>query len=163
MDETTTTSERVARESKRTRDGFTLIEIMAVVLIIGLLGGIVGTVVFAQIDKARVTTAKVQIKALEQALDAYRMDNARYPTTEQGLDALVHKPSGEPQPKRWQPEGYLPGGKVPADPWGTAYQYQAPGTKNPYAYDLWTLGADSAPGGDGNDTDRGNWPDEDEG
>lgn len=146
----------------RRHDGFTLIEMMAVVLIIGLLGGIVGTVVFSRIDQARATTAKVQIRAFEQALDAYRMDNARYPTTEQGLDSLVHKPGGEPQPRRWAQEGYLPGGQVPTDPWGNPYQYQSPGTHNPYSFDLWTLGADGSPGGSDTDADRGNWPDQED-
>jgi general secretion pathway protein G len=147
----------------RQRDrGFTLIEIMAVVLIIGLLGGIVGTVVFRQIDKAKVTTAKIQVKSLEQALDAYRMDNGRYPSTEQGLDALVHKPTGDPVPKRWQPEGYLSGGKVPMDPWDNAYQYTSPGSHNPYSFDVWSFGADGTPGGTGNDADVGNWSDETE-
>lgn len=147
----------------RQRDtGFTLIEIMAVVLIIGLLGGIVGTVVFRQIDKAKVTTAKIQLKSFEQALDAYRMDNGRYPSTEQGLDALVHKPAGDPVPKRWAPEGYLSGGKVPLDPWDNPYQYASPGTHNPYSFDLWSYGADGAPGGTENDADVGNWTDETE-
>jgi len=142
--------------------GFTLIEIMAVVLIIGLLGGIVGTVVFAQIDKARVTTCKIQLKSFEQALDAYRMDNARYPSTEQGLEALVRKPSGDPVPKRWQPEGYLPGGRVPLDPWDSEYQYVSPGTHNPYSFDVWCLGADGTAGGDNNDADVGNWTEDSE-
>jgi len=150
------------RPVKNRQQGFTLIEIMAVVLIIGLLGGIVGAVVFSQVDKARVTTAKVQVKAFEQALDAYRMDNGKYPTTAQGLQSLVQKPTGEPVPKRWQPEGYLPGGRVPNDPWDNAYQYQSPGTHNPYSFDLWSLGADGQPGGTGVDADRGNWPGEDE-
>jgi general secretion pathway protein G len=145
----------------RPRDpGFTLIEIMAVVLIIGLLGTIVGAVVFSQVDKARVTTATTQIRQLEAALDFYRMDNGRYPTTEQGLDALVHKPSIEPEPRFYRPEGYLQGGRLPADPWGEAYQYVAPGSHNPHAFDLWTLGADGKAGGEGVDSDVGNWVDE---
>ena len=85
-----------AQPRRRREDGFTLIEIMAVVLIIGLLGGIVGAAVFGRIDQARVTTAKTQIKQIEAALDFYRMDNGRYPTTDQGLDALVHPPTIEP-------------------------------------------------------------------
>ncbi len=136
---------------------FTLIEIMAVVLIIGLLGGIVGTVVFSQVDKARVNAARTQMKQLESVLEFYRMDNARYPSSEQGLQALVRKPSGDPQPKNYRPEGYLQGGVVPKDPWGEDYQYRAPGEHNPYSFDLWTFGADGRPGGDGNDADIGNW------
>jgi general secretion pathway protein G len=149
-----------AARAARRRGAFTLIEIMAVVLIIGLLGGIVGTVVFSRIDQARVTTAKIQLKTLEGALDAYRMDNARYPSTEQGLDSLVRKPSGDPQPRRWAPEGYLTGGRVPLDPWDNEYQYLSPGTHNPYSFDVWSLGADGAPGGEGNDADVGNWSDD---
>ena len=140
--------------------GFTLIEIMAVVLIIGLLGTIVGTAIFSQIDKARVTTAKAQIKQIEAALDFYRMDNGRYPTTEQGLDALVHPPTIEPLPHGYRPEGYLQGGEVPKDPWSGRYQYESPGVHNTYSFDLWTLGADGAPGGDGTNADIGNWSEE---
>jgi general secretion pathway protein G len=145
---------------RRRRAAFTLIEIMAVVLIMGLLMGIVGTVVFSQVDKARVTTATTQIRQLEAALDFYRMDNGRYPTTEQGLDALVHKPGIEPEPRFYRPEGYLQGGRLPNDPWGETYQYLAPGTQNPHAFDLWSLGADGKPGGEGTDSDVGNWVEE---
>jgi general secretion pathway protein G len=141
-----------------TRDaGFTLIEIMAVVLIIGLLSTIVGVAIFGQVDKARVTTAKTQIKRLEGALETYRMDNARYPTTEQGLDALILEPSSDPAPRNFQPGGYIQGGALPADPWGEPYQYRAPGEHNPHSFDLWSLGADGADGGDGLDADIGNW------
>lgn len=139
------------------RQGFTLIEIMAVVLIIGLLGTIVGAVVFGQVDKARVTTAKTQIRQIEAALDFYRMDNGRYPTTEQGLDALVRKPTIAPEPRNWRKEGYLQGGRVPSDPWGEPYQYRSPGAANPHSFDIWSLGADAAPGGDDVDGDIGNW------
>jgi general secretion pathway protein G len=137
--------------------GFTLIEIMAVVFIIGLLGGIVGAVVFGQVDKARVATAKTQIKQIESALEFYRLDNARYPSTEQGLRALVQKPSGDPQPRNYRPEGYLQGGAVPSDPWGEEYQYRSPGEHNTYSFDLWSFGADGKPGGSDNDSDLGNW------
>lgn len=140
--------------------GFTLIEIMAVVLIIGLLGGIVGVVIFGQVDTARITTAEAQIKQLESALEFYRLDNGRYPTTEQGLRALVEKPGTAPEPRRWRPEGYLQGGQVPLDPWGEPYQYQQPGVQNPQTFDLWSLGADSAPGGEGANADIGNWSEE---
>ncbi len=143
--------------------GFTLIEIMAVVVIIGLLSTIVGAVVFSQVDKARVTTAQSQIKGLESALEFYRMDNARYPTTEQGLQALVQRPNIEPIPKNYRPEGYLAKGRVPLDPWGNPYEYRSPGEHNPYSFDLWSWGADGAPGGEGNDADIGNWSDAFEG
>ncbi|CAG0962683.1 Type II secretion system protein G [Myxococcaceae bacterium] len=147
----------MSRMPRRRHAGFTLIEIMAVVLIIGLLGGIVGAVVFSQVDKARVNTARTQIKQLESALEFYRLDNARYPTTEQGLQSLVQKPSGDPQPRNYRPEGYLQGGKVPLDPWGEEYQYLSPGEHNNYSFDLWSFGADSKPGGTDNDADVGNW------
>ena len=141
----------------RRRLAFTLIEIMAVVLIIGLLGTIVGTAIFGQIDRARVTTARSQMKQIEAALDFYRMDNGRYPTTEQGLDALVHAPSIEPVPRNYRPEGYLQGGRVPLDPWDSPYEYVAPGEHNTYSFDLWSFGADGQPGGESTDSDIGNW------
>jgi len=141
--------------------GFTLIEIMAVVLIIGLLTAVVGTAIFGQIDRARVTTAKTQMKNIEAALDFYRMDNGKYPTTEQGLDALVHQPSTEPVPRQYRPEGYISGGKVPRDPWSGNYEYQAPGQHNPYGFDIWSLGADGQPGGKDVDAEIGNWSEDD--
>lgn len=145
---------------RRRLGGFTLIEIMAVVLIIGLLGGIVGAAIFGRIDQARVTTAKTQIKQIEAALDFYRMDNGRYPTSDQGLDALVHQPSIEPIPRSYRPEGYLAGGKVPLDPWKNPYQYLSPGQNNTFSFDLWSHGADGAPGGSDTDADIGNWDQE---
>lgn len=148
---------------RRRRNGFTLIEIMAVVLIIGLLGGIVGAAIFGRIDQARVTTARTQIKQIEAALDFYRMDNGRYPTTDQGLEALVHPPTMEPIPRNYRPEGYLSGGKVPDDPWGNPYNYLSPGQNNPYAFDLWSYGSDGAPGGTDTAADIGNWADEGQG
>ncbi len=142
----------------RARDaGFTLIEIMAVVLIIGLLSTIVGVAIFNQVDKARVTATSTQIRQLEAALETYRMDNARYPTTEQGLEALVREPTGEPAPRNYPTGGYLRGGALPLDSWGEPYQYLSPGDHNPTSFDLWSLGADSAPGGEGIDADIGNW------
>ena len=152
-----------ARGAESRQLGFTLIEIMAVVLIIGLLTAVVGTAIFGQIDRARVTTAKTQMKQIEAALDFYRMDNGRYPTTEQGLDALVHQPSTEPVPREYRPEGYLSGGKVPKDPWGSPYEYQAPGQRNTYGFDIWSFGADGQPGGKGVDADIGNWSDDSSG
>lgn len=136
---------------------FTLIEIMAVVLIIGLLGGIVGAAIFGQIDRARVTTARTQIKQIEAALDFYRMDNGKYPSTEQGLEALVQPPRIDPIPKNYRPEGYLSGGRIPLDPWSNEYEYLSPGQNNPYSFDLWSHGSDGKPGGSGTDADIGNW------
>jgi general secretion pathway protein G len=142
---------RVAREG-----GFTLIEIMAVVLIIGLLSTLVGVAIIPQIDKARVNTAKTQIKMLDGALETYRMDNSRFPTTEQGLRALI-----APPPEARNQTSYLRERQVPADPWGNPYQYEAPGQHNRGAYDLWSFGADGAPGGEGVDADFGNWAEDD--
>ncbi len=136
------------------RNGFTLIEIMAVVLIIGLLTTLVGIAIIPQIDKGRVTTARTQIKNLEAALETYRMDNARFPTSEQGLDALITAP---PDVRNYQTGGYLRERRIPVDPWGNEYQYESPGQHNDHAFDLWSFGADGIPGGDANDADIGNW------
>jgi general secretion pathway protein G len=137
--------------------GFTLIEIMAVVLIIGLLSTIVGAAIFRQVDKARVVAARAQLSSLEGVLELYRMDNGKFPTTEQGLIALVEVPTSEPVPRNYPPGGYLKDGRVPVDPWGEVFQYEMPGANNPHAFDLWSLGADGAPGGEGIDADIGNW------
>jgi general secretion pathway protein G len=145
------------QRAENARRGFTLIEIMAVVLIIGLLTGIVGIQIFQQVDKGRVAAAQTQISNLASVLELYRMDNGRFPTTEQGLAALVQPPTIEPVPRNYQPGGYLPGGKIPLDPWGEPYQYLNPGQHNVHSFDLWSLGADNAPGGDGVDRDIANW------
>jgi general secretion pathway protein G len=141
--------------------GFTLIEIMAVVLIIGMLSGIVGFAVFQQVDKARVVTARAQIDRLESALELYSMDNGRFPSTEQGLDSLINAPSGSPEPVNYQPGGYLKGGELPADPWGGDFQYESPGTNNADSFDIWSLGKDGETGGTELDTDIGNWTERD--
>ncbi len=151
--------DRPTQNSVRAR-GFTLVEIMAVVLIIALLGTLVGTAVVSQIDKARVTTAKTQIKQLEAALEFYQMDNGRYPSSEQGLEALIREPTIEPLAIDYRPEGYLKGGAVPLDPWKEAYNYQSPGPNNAYSFDIWTYGKDRQAGGDGTSADVGNWASE---
>ena len=137
--------------------GFTLIEIMAVVLIIGLLTSIVGFAVFQQVDKGRVTAAHVQVANLENVLELYRMDNAHFPTSEQGLQALVDASQTSPEPRSFPAGGYLKGGRVPLDPWGNPYQYESPGQHNRHAFDLWSWGADGVAGGEGVDADLGNW------
>jgi general secretion pathway protein G len=143
--------------SRRTRNqAFTLIEIMAVVLIIGMLSSIVGFAVFRQVDKARVVTARAQIDRLESSLELYAMDNGRFPTTEQGLDALIREPASAPEPPNYQPGGYLKG-ELPLDPWGNEFMYESPGTNNPGSFDLWSLGKDGATGGEALDSDIGNW------
>jgi general secretion pathway protein G len=136
--------------------GFTLIEIMAVVLIIGLLSTIVGVSIFAQVDKGRITATSVQIANLESVLELYRMDNARYPTSEQGLDALINEPDDA---RSYPPGGYLQKRRVPEDPWGNIYEYEQPGQNNSHSFDLWSYGADGKPGGEGVDSDIGNWAD----
>jgi general secretion pathway protein G len=170
----TTETERCVRgnaasEARRERSeqskelGFTLIEIMAVVIIMGLLAGIVGVAIFGQLDRARVNTTLTQMKQLESALAFYQMDNGRFPTTEQGLQALIEPPTSAPEPRNYRAGGYLQGGKVPPDAWGNAYQYEMPGSNNVQGFDIWSLGADGQPGGADTDADIGNWtePEED--
>jgi general secretion pathway protein G len=137
----------------RTR-GFTLIEIMAVVLIIGLLSALVGIAIFPQIDKAKVNTAKTQLKMLDAALESYRMDNSVFPSSEQGLVALIQPP---PEARNALPGGYLREKRIPDDPWGNKFQYESPGQHNADSYDLWSFGADGTPGGAGVNADIGNW------
>ena len=144
-------------QSNHTHSGFTLIEIMAVVIIIGMLTGVVGFQIFQQVDKGRVTTARTQISTLEGVLELYRMDNGKFPTTEQGLAALVEEPSSDPVPRNYPRGGYLNRGRVPVDPWNNPYQYEAPGQNNEHAFDLWSLGSDGSPGGEDVDADIGNW------
>ncbi len=137
----------------RSRDsGFTLIEIMVVVVILGILAALVAPNVIRRIDDARVTKARQDVRAYETALNLYRMDNFRYPTTEQGLEALVKRPV-DPNIRNWKEGGYIDGLKK--DPWGNEYNYLAPGSHGDY--DLYTLGADGQPGGEGQDADIGNW------
>lgn len=139
--------------------GFTLIEIMAVVLIMGLLMAVVGVNIKGQIDKARLQTARAQLIQLESALEFYRMDNSRYPTSEQGLMSLVVKPTIEPQPRNFPPGGYLQRGGPAAmeDEWGNKFFYDSPGQHNVHSFDMWSLGADGAPGGEDADADIENW------
>lgn len=133
--------------------GFTLIEIMVVVVILGILAALVVPQVMSRPDQAKVTVAKGDIKAIAAALDMYKLDNFSYPSTQQGLEALVSRPSGSPQPRNWNADGYLK--RLPKDPWGNDYQYLAPGTKGPY--DLFSYGADGKPGGSELNADIGNW------
>jgi len=133
--------------------GFTLIEIMVVVIIIGLLAAVIVPEVIHRVDDARVAKAKQDIQALETALTMFRLDNSKYPTTEQGLKALVEQPT-DPSIRHWRPGGYLQ--HVSRDPWGNDYQYASPG-QHSKDYDLYSLGADGQPGGEGNDADIGNW------
>ncbi|MGH8143748.1 MAG: type II secretion system major pseudopilin GspG [Steroidobacteraceae bacterium] len=140
-------------ESRSRMRGFTLIEIMVVVIIIGLLAAVVVPEVMGNVDKARVTKTKQDIQTIETALTMYKLDNFTYPTTEEGLKALVQKPD-DPNVQNWRPGGYLQ--HLNKDGWGRNYQYQAPGTHGT-DYDLFSLGADGQPGGDGQNADIGNW------
>jgi general secretion pathway protein G len=125
------------------RAGYTLLEIMVVVFILGLLATIVAPRILGRTDDARRAKAVADLKGIEQALNLYRLDSGGYPTTEQGLEALVHRPDRPPIPSRWNPDGYLD--RVPADPWGHPYVYVADGTR----YLLKSYGADGVEGGDG--------------
>ena len=152
---------RSERSERRKRAAFTLLEIMAVVVIMGLLMGIVGTAVFGRINDARVTTTRAQVAQLEAALTFYQMDNGRFPTTEQGLSALIQQPTIAPEPRHYNASGYMK--KLPNDGWDNPYQYEMPGTNNLDGFDIWSLGADGQPGGSGIDADLGNWQEPDTG
>lgn len=132
--------------------GFTLIEIMVVVIIIGILAAIVAPNVIGRVDDAQIIKAKAEISNLENALKFYRLDTFGYPSTEQGLDVLVTKPA-DPNIKNWKSGGYMD--RIPADPWGNPYLYLNPGNQG--EIDVYTLGRDGRPGGEGIDADIGNW------
>lgn len=131
--------------------GFTLIEVMVVVVILGILAAIVVPRVMDRPDTARITKAKSDIRSIEAALNLYKLDNFVYPTTEQGLEALIAKPGGTPEPRNWKQ--YMD--RLPKDPWGNDYQYISPGVKADI--DIFTFGADAQPGGDEINADIGNW------
>jgi general secretion pathway protein G len=135
------------------RLGFTLLEVMVVVVILGVLAALVVPKIIGRPDEARALAAKQDVASLMQALKLYRLDNQRYPTTEQGLQALVAAPAAAPLAAGWKAGGYVE--RLPNDPWGRPYQYLNPGVRG--ELDVFSLGADGAPGGEGNDADIGSW------
>ena len=137
--------------SRRYLTGFTLIELLVVLAILGLLAGLVGPRVLGQLGGAKTKTVAVQIKDLEQAAELFKLDVGRFPNQNEGLEALVVKPAGAPG---WNGP-YLKKGGVPKDPWGNAYHYEVPGKRSDL--DIYSLGADNAPGGDGENSDVGSW------
>ncbi len=141
------------RPIARSERGFTLIEIMVVMVIIAILGALIGPQILGRVDEARVTKAQADIRTLGTSLDLYRMDNFQYPTSEQGLEALVRQPN-DPNIRNWKAGGYVQ--KLSKDPWGNDYVYVFPGTRG-QAYDLYSLGADGQTGGEGPNADIGNW------
>lgn len=148
---------RKTKQSQKTsllsEAGFTLIEIMVVIAIIGILATLIVPKIMGRPDEARATAAKHDVGTIVQSLKLYRLDIGRYPTTEQGIKALVEKPTAEPVPQNWKAGGYLD--SMPKDPWGNPYQYTNPGTKS--EIDVFSYGADGKAGGTGTDADIGNW------
>ncbi|MGA8880930.1 MAG: type II secretion system major pseudopilin GspG [Azonexus sp.] len=138
---------------RKRHSGFTLIEVMIVIVILGVLAALIVPKVMGRPDEARIAAARQDIFTIMQSLKLYKLDNRRYPTTEQGLVALVHKPSQAPLPQNWSAGGYLE--RLPNDPWGQPYQYLNPGLHG--EIDVMSFGADGQPGGQGVDADIGNW------
>lgn len=136
--------------------GFTLLEILIVITILGILASLVAVRIMDRPGEARVTKAELEIKTLENALKLFRLDNAFYPSTDQGLRALVDLPTIGRIPQNWREGGYLEKGTLPKDPWGNDYLYLSPGVKN-RDFDLWSYGADGEEGGEGEDRDVTNW------
>ncbi len=141
------------RRAAHAERGFTLIEVMVVVVILSILAAIIVPRIMDRPDKARIVKAQADIQALESALNLYRLDNHNYPSTDEGLEALVQKPASAPS---WKEGGYID--RMPKDPWGQPYQYLSPGTHG--SVDIFSLGADGQPGGEGKNADIGNWTQE---
>lgn len=145
--------QHTATQRRRQRQaGFTILEIVIVVVIIGILAAAIGPQLIGRVDQAQIQAAKSDIRNLETALDLYRLDNFTYPTTEQGLEALVTCPN-DPNLTNCAPSGYI--NKKPLDPWKRPYEYLYPGQRG--EYDVYSLGADGRPGGEGKNADIGNW------
>jgi general secretion pathway protein G len=145
---------RARAKARDAEAGFTLVEIMVVVVIIGLLATVVVLNVLPSQDRAMLEKARADISQLETALEAYRLQMLRYPSTDDGLEALVDAPADADLARRYPEGGFI--NRLPEDPWGNPYQYLYPGENNA-RFDVWSLGADGEPGGEGNDADIGNW------
>ena len=143
----------LSRKKRLREDGFTLIEIMVVIFIIALLAALVVPKIVGRTEEAKRTAALTQIREFENALSLYHLDNGSYPSTEQGLSALVKKPTMPPEPNSYKPGGYI--SKIPKDPWGHPYIYLSPGTHG--EFDIMSYGADGARGGKGNNKDIVSW------
>lgn len=139
--------------SPRPARGFTLVELLVVLVILGLLAGLVGPQVLNQLGGAKRDTAKIQIEDLERAAELFSLDVGRYPTNDEGLEALVKEPASA---RGWNGP-YLRRGELPRDPWGHSFQYANPGEHNPKGVDIWSNGADGTPGGEGDNAEVGNW------
>jgi general secretion pathway protein G len=144
------------RKSRGTERGFTLLEILVVITILGILASLVAVRIMDKPGEARATKAQLDIQTLENALKLFKLDNAFYPSTEQGLQSLVEKPSTGRIPGQWREGGYIEKGVLPKDPWGFNYNYLSPGEHN-RDFDLWSYGADGEEGGEGEDKDVVNW------
>jgi general secretion pathway protein G len=142
-------------ERQKERRGFTLIEIMVVILVLGTLAALVAPNVFSHVSSAKEAAAASQIELLGAALDAYRLDNDAYPSGQQGLEALRREPLSDPRPRNWR--GPYLRKEVPLDPWGRAYVYRSPGVANPWGYDLLSFGRDGVEGGEDEDADIKSW------
>ncbi len=150
------------RSSRRTlarRSGFTLVEILVVVVILGILAGLIIPKIMGRPEEARRVKARMQIESLESALKLFKLDNGFYPDTDQGLSALVEKPTSGRIPNHWREGGYLDKNQVPKDPWGNDFVYISPGVHNK-DFDIMSLGSDGEEGGTGPDADIGNWAQE---
>ena len=146
------------RKMRRNEKGFTLIELMVVIVILGILAGLIVPRIMGRPDEARQAKARIQLESLETALKLYKLDNGNYPSTEQGLNALVEQPTVGTSVKNWRQGGYLEKGKVPKDPWDNDYVYISPGAHGDY--DLISRGADGEPDGEGKNKDINSWESE---
>ena len=147
--------EKRRRINKINHNGFTLIELMVVIVILGILAGLIIPRIMGRPEEAKQLKAKIQIESVETALKLYKLDNGSYPETEQGLEALIEQPETGTIPKKWKKKGYLEKGKLPKDPWGNDFVYLSPGVHGDY--DIISYGADGVPGGEDKNKDINSW------